>query len=146
MSLQAIAFALAKDPEFLDRPECPYPAQLKEFLARLVVPPPPGGEGGNMFVGADGERGDDYEILIDEIEKSITSMQQLELTIKDSNERLQIAKVKAALIDKWLSQKERLLNLRSLSQFQKIVVDTMDGILNKDQRTDFMEKIVEYLR
>lgn len=131
---------------YLDDPACPYPANLKAVLRPLLVKERQTtvGVGGdeNQFDGL--EEGDRFDLLLKEVEQTITSMKQIEndLSVEsDSGDRIQLVKAKTGLLEKWVGLKERVYSLKEISEFQRIMMETLDQVLTVDQRADVMARL-----
>lgn len=81
--------------------------------------------------------------MIGEIEEMIrTSKEFLKDTTKLAiSEKVQLHKAQAGLVEKWINNKEKVLNLKAMVEFQNVVIAFMDEVLTPDQRTDFVNRI-----
>lgn len=133
---------------YLDDPMCPWPLGLKQLLRPLIVKEHQVNIGAvvgaaeNVFDGMeDGER---FDVFLREVEETITSMKKLELEMvgdADSGDRVQVLKAKTTLLEKWISLKERTYNVKEMSDFQRIMLETMDEVLDVDQRAKVLNKL-----
>lgn len=145
LSLEAIRQQMDFDPGFLVDAKCPYPEQLKVFLRRLVTPSRTGQLDTADAVFLPGQSDDDEaDSLIEEVQNAINSMKRLQRDLDASNdmgEKLTFLKNYSSLIDRFLALKEKAQGLKQMYEFQRVVVDTMEQVLSKDQRLDFKERL-----
>ncbi|MEH3064944.1 MAG: hypothetical protein PGN33_20120 [Methylobacterium radiotolerans] len=59
----------------------------------------------------------------------------------DVGERLQFLKNYSSLMDRYLGLQEKAHGLKQMYEFQRLVIDTMEQVLDKDQRLDFKERL-----
>jgi len=59
----------------------------------------------------------------------------------DVKDRIQVAKARAALLEKLLSLQEKATNIRSIREFQETIVQFMEQVLTEDQRLDFLTRV-----
>lgn len=133
---------------YLDDPSCPWSASFKQLIRPLLVRErqdalAAGSDGvENQFAGLD--EGDRMDLLLKEVEETITSMKSLEIEMRgeaDSGDRVQIIKAKTVLLEKWVSLKERVYTLKEMSDFQRTLLQVMDEVLDVDQRSTVMTKL-----
>ncbi len=146
MRLRAILVAAeGLGGRYLDDPSCPWASDFKQLIRPLIVKDRQNafvGEVENQFDGV--EEGDKFDLLIKEVEETITSMKNLEAEMRgdsDNSDRVQVIKAKTTLLEKWVSLKERVYTLKEMSDFQRIVLDVLDQVLDVDQRTKFLDKL-----
>lgn len=140
---------LRTDPNYLDAPDCPYPAETRRYLAAIgglaAATPAPA-------VPAALEVADAEAVLsLDDLE---TQIARLLRDLKDFGEHLQQGDVaghntyfrtSAALIEKLLTMKEKAGGLRQVGEFQEKVLAFVDEVLTPDQRTRLMDRLGAYL-
>ena len=142
LPIRALVEAIAANPRYLEAPECPYPADVKEFFARITARAAPPEVPASIF---DGET-DKVEVLERELATLIADFKRFgqELPAGDAD-KLQYFKTQASLLEKLTSLQERTLNLREMSEFQSILLGIMDEILTVDQRDDFKKRLRNHL-
>lgn len=59
----------------------------------------------------------------------------------DTGEQMAYFRTATALMEKLIGLQERALGLKEIHEFQKSVLDIMEGVLNDTQRTEVMEKL-----
>ena len=145
LSLEAIRTQMDFDPGFLVDPKCPYPEQLKLFLRRLVTSSRSGHDDTVDALFHEGQTLDEEaDSLITEVKAALNSMKRLQRDLDasdDVGERLQFLKNYSALMDRYLGLQEKAHGLKQMYEFQRLVVDTMEQVLDKDQRLDFKERL-----
>lgn len=133
--LNVVVQNLEKDPGYLDHPECPYSEQVKQFFRKRSVP----ATVEDLFSGDE-----DREIVLDrQVEKLINDLEAFanQLGNADHSEKLQYFKTKTVLVEKLISMRERVFNLKELNEFRGAVIQFLDEVCTKDQITDFMKRI-----
>lgn len=148
LQLEAIRIQMEFDPGYLTDDACPYNSQLKGFLRQLVMPARVGRDDSvTALFKADAEDTDGENInnLIDEVSSVINSMRSLQKDMEregsETSERLNFLKNYAPMLERFMSLKEKATGLKQIYQFQRIVVEAMEGMLNKDQILEFKNKL-----
>ena len=136
--LEAVRLQAEGDPGYFSDPSCPYPDELKLLLRRMTAPAgmEVSGEPGGVFVG-----GQDEVVAADavlaEVEATINEMKLIERTLAgpgvEASDKVSFFKTKTALMEKWISIKERTRGVKQMSEFMRVVVKTMEELLDKDQ-------------
>lgn len=89
---------------------------------------------------------EDLAELEDEVKgllKSLKDLDPMEGQL-DTNERVQIMKTRASLIDQALKNKERIFNVKNMSEFQTVVIGILDDLVAEEQRETFLDRIEPY--
>lgn len=145
LNLEAIRQQLDFDPGFLQDPKCPYPDQLKTFLRRLVTPSRTGQIDTADVIFKEGDTIDEEaDSLIVEVKAALNSMKRLQRDLDasdDVSERLTFLKNYSSLMDRYLGLQEKAHGLKQMYEFQRLVVETMEQVLDKDARLDFKERL-----
>lgn len=134
---RAIEAQLGDFPDLLDRSDCPYPPHIRLLLRRLI------GEHVGPIVDAD--------LDDDDLVKETISLYQevkrsgLNINTNDPKDRMAILKTAADLLTKIVTLREKAVNIREMSIFQKIVLDLLESVLTPAQRSEFVEKMGDYL-
>lgn len=145
-SLHTIAAGLAADPAYLDRPECPYPTTLVDFLR--VFGAKSGVLASETAVSAtksvfSGENGDKWAILEAEAADLYQQLKNFSTEIKvgDVAERMSYFRTATSLLEKIVGINERATGLRSINEFHSTILSIFDGELDGDQRTRIMQRL-----
>lgn len=141
MTMNIVAMSLAQDPEYLDRKECPYSPMIKQFFKNKIEVQAPAINDEGEF---DLFQGDDEMLVLDQqIIKVINDLEKFgtQLGTADTAEKMAYFRTKTSLIDKLVSMRERIFNLKEISDFKTRVMSFMNEVLNKDQITQFMRKM-----
>ena len=145
LSLEAIRQQMDFDPGYLTDPECPYDDRLRVALRRLIGPLQTGRGDLADAVFVEGQNDSEQaDSLIEEVKRAINSMRRLQSEIEasdDVTDRLNFLKNSGSLFDRFLSIKEKATGLKQMYDFQRIVIQVMEQLLDKDQRLDFKEKL-----
>lgn len=145
--------ALKEHPDLLDRPECPYTTDVKTFLKAIMLREvkapvelqantPNDDEELDIMEGLGSEEFDQVDVklkkLIAQLEKVANS-----LKIGDTNEQIQVAKTQAQLFDRLLQMRERAMNLKTIAEFQEMILKIMDEEIPAEIRTAIMARVRE---
>lgn len=132
--LKGVQAQLLLDPNYLDRIPDPEVAKILEmaFGVREATPAP------NIFEGRD-----EYEVILEEIQQTISELKTLEGMKLEVSDQIQFVKAKTALLERWSSLKERIWNVKEMAKFQATVVQYLEEVLgdHKDLRTEFMRRM-----
>lgn len=136
--LEAVRLQADGDPDYFADPDCPYPDDLKRLLRRMMAP-----AGAMLAAGGDTvfvpgqDDGASADAVLVEVEATINEMKGIERSLAGPNvepsDRVSFFKTKTALMEKWISIKERTRGVKQMSEFMRVVVKTMEELLNKDQ-------------
>lgn len=141
------------DPKYLDGRICPYDKTTREILKSLIADPVVAAtlgdapERGRKKSGAP-KKGP--TISTDELEKEFQELREEIKTLKadakglEPHERIQIVKTRAALIEKILSMKERIVNIKKMEEFIAKVIQLMEDELPQDVRLKVLEALEPY--
>jgi hypothetical protein len=126
--------SIEENPDFLDDPKCQYTDVVKSFFTS---------RGGVAKPAEDLFEGDAVESVERQIQKLINDLEEYgkALNKEDASERLQYLKTKAGLVEKLITYQERVTNLKHINEFRSVVIQFMDEVLDKDQITNFMQRI-----
>lgn len=145
LKLRAIEQFLEFDPAYLADPDCPYPDDLRIFLRRMVTPVRDGRPDLTEAVFTPGMTEDEQgDSLLAEIQNAINSMKRLQRDIDSSDEvsdRLAFLKNYGSLLDRFLALKEKANGMKQMYEFQRVVIQVMEQVLDKDGRLDFKERL-----
>jgi hypothetical protein len=144
--LAATVLAATTHKTFFEDPSCPYSEELKGFLRKIVSETRVEKK---ERVRAEGnkdeldENADKFDLMLVEIESMMKEMDSIEDDLQDADtgDRVQYVKAKTALVEKWIGIKEKVYSVREIADFQTIVIELMDSVLDKDQRLLFIEKL-----
>lgn len=143
-AFEAMRQQMEVDPGFLMDPACPYPDQLKTYLRRLVAPARSDVDPEDAIFRDDQGLDGEADSLIKEVKTAINSMKRLQRDMETSNdisERLQFLKNYSSLMDRYLGIQEKAHGLKQMYEFQRLVVEVMEQVLDKDARLDFKERL-----
>ncbi|WP_163454543.1 hypothetical protein, partial [Escherichia coli] len=80
------------------------------------------------------------------IQNAINSMKRLQQDVDNSDDvgdRLNFLKNFGSLMDRFLSLKEKAQGIKQMFEFQRVVIQTMEQVLDKDGRLDFKKRLKE---
>ena len=104
-----------------------------------------GGDVGAVLFPDDAPEVDKIDTILGEIESTIAEMRMLEKKLggeaTDSSDKIAFYRAKTALIERWANTKERIYNLKEMSEFQSSILAVMDEVLTVDQRADLVERL-----
>ncbi|KQS84270.1 hypothetical protein [Rhizobium sp. Leaf383] len=132
--MNRVTRSIAENPEYLNDPKCPYTQTVKDYFTQQVA---------QTSAVPDLFEGDDVVAIERQIQKLINDLEVYgqSLGAGDASEKLQYFKTKNSLIEKLLSNMERVTNLKLINEFRSVVIQFMDEILTPDQITIFMQRI-----
>lgn len=144
LPLKQLRQRLKEDPTLLERPECPYPPEDRDWL-RVVLMPKAAAQAVEMETIP--EESLDDPATWDEMARKIRRVYaQLEGLEEDADigEKVQIIKTKAALLDRLTTLGEKVVGHRKVAEFQRMVLSVLDDVFTPDQRTEVMARLGEY--
>lgn len=126
--------SISENPEYLNDPDCTYSPAVKDFFSKQVAA---------VGVAPDLFEGDEVVAIDKQIQKLMNDLETYGQSLgpADRSEKLQYFKTKNSLIEKLLTNKERVTNLKQINEFRSVVIQFMDEVLTKDQITIFMQRI-----
>jgi hypothetical protein len=127
------------DPGYFDDPKCPFSPGLKALLKQMLADPV-AAVPVKIFEGDDQK---DVDAVLGEVQSAIEEFKLIEGSLGQAEvgERIQAVKAKTTLLEKWVSLKEKLYNMREHSVFVTTVLAFMDEILTKDQQQEFKNRL-----
>lgn len=150
--LKAIITSASSDPKYLDGRICPYDKPTRELLKSLIPDPiieatlPKGGEERGQV----GRPKAQPALPISELEKEFndlrTEIQELKTDAAglEPNEKIQVVKTRAALVERILVMKERITNLNLINRFMATVIQIMEDELPQESRLRVLAKLEEF--
>lgn len=136
LPLRAALTQMAANPGYLDNVDCPFSPSLKGLLRELSAP---GAAGPSDYEAAT----DKNEYIELEIGRVITDLNLLQAGLgkADHTEKLAVAKARTGLIEKLISSRERIANVREMNQFVSRVMQFLDDLCTPDQITDLKNRL-----
>lgn len=150
--LKVILTNAGDDAKYLDGRICPYDKGTRELLKSLVPDPIV-----QATLGTAGEeRGQvgrpkkgpilpmsELETEFNDLRKEI---QELKADAKglEPNEKIQVVKTRAALVERILSMKERITNINQMNKFTALVIQVLEDELPQEARLRVIAKFAEY--
>lgn len=137
LSVKLVLQLLEKDGEYLDSKECMYSSAVKDFL-RSASAPKGLADIPDLFGGDD-----EPEVLDRQIQRILNRMDAMEgeLSGFEPNERLSFFKTRAAMLEKLVSLREKVTNIREMMDFQAIIMGTLEEVCSPEQIKTFMERL-----
>lgn len=135
MTLTVVVQSLEQDPGYLDHPDCTYSEPVKAFFRKFMssgdAPP-------DLFEGED-----DLLVIDKQVQAVINDLERFSKTLgnADHSEKLQYFKTKTVLLEKLVTMKERVLNLKEINEFRSTLLSFMDELCTKDQITEMMRRL-----
>lgn len=133
---RTLEIQLKQFPDLLDRQDCPYPPHIRTLVRRLI------GE----HVGPIVDEPMDDDDLVQETVNLYREIQRASLNVNtsDPKDKMTIYKTSADLLTKLIALREKAVNMREMSNFQKSVIEVLESVLTPAQRSDFVEKLGKY--
>lgn len=150
------------DQEYLRKADCPYdndtiamleklfePREI-EVIKEVIVDKPERGKVGRPSTKK--ELSDDDAVELEtEAKEMLTELRQLdkqddgELKQLDTATRLSILKTRTQLMEKLVSIRERFTSVRKVIEFQRVVMNILEDLIEEDQRDEFLKRLEPYL-
>lgn len=120
----------------------PYSGEVEKLLKSLINHKPIA-DVTNMVDGEAEFEGTRWEYLYSETSLLFRGLKTANAgsSVNDTGEQMAYFRTATSLMEKLISLQERALGLKEIHEFQKSVLDIMDGVLNDTQRTEVMEKL-----
>lgn len=133
---RALEAQLGQFPDILDRSDCPYPPHIKSLMRRLT---------GDATVAREVTYTDDD--LVRETAELYNEVRLAGQTLKstDAKDQMAVLKTSSDLLTKLMTLREKAVNIREMSRFQKSVIEVLETVITPDQRSEFMEKMGKIL-
>lgn len=125
--IRAVIAQLTLNPNYLD--DAPYTDAVKAVLKKLI---------GQHVVEAKALSLDDLEA---EVADLLKTTKEMSLEGSDPKDKAMIARVIGQLLEKCIALKERVYSMKSVSDFQKKVIDVFEDLLDGPTRTKVIEKL-----
>lgn len=138
----------------LDREDCPYDNEtkglLKDLLTVKVVEKivekerPEGAQARgrpSKDIRLDEE---DQKKVLDEIKTQIDALNSLDSDGLQTNERIQIAKTKASLLDQLLKMMERHTTVQKVESFKEVVIGILNDYVDESGRDMFLKRLEQF--
>ena len=143
--MRSILSQMQDDPLWLERPDCPYDAPLRESLEAmwLSVRPRKVEVAPSAVERAEGT--DKWSALAEDAENLFADLMAMKGTLDgdDVKEQLAFYKTVTSVMDKLITLSERASNLKQVGDFQARVVAVFDAVLTPEQRTTAMRMMSE---
>lgn len=161
-SLISLKHQLEVDPKFLDGEECPYDAEVKDLIHRVLTTTivekvvekyvekkgqVRRGPKSAADVQLSAEDQEEVEATATDLLKELKGLGKMddgEDRGLDTQTRITIIKAKAALVEQLLKVRERLTNVRRIAHFQTTVISILDDLVGEDDRSEFLKRLEPY--
>lgn len=164
-SLTTIRLMLDNNPDYLDDKACPYDAatiaDLKELLkpkvkvvkqvVEKIIERPTEAVSTGVDPSAGPVKLKESAIPIEDVEAEIRDIKdelkrlKVESVGLDTNDQVQIIKTRASLVEKMVDFKERITNVKRLSNFQSVVLGILDDLIQDEKRLEFIKRLEPFL-
>lgn len=146
---------LQSDPQFLESAECPYDNETKKVLRALLATQVVTKIEERIVekrVNARGRPGKDIALSEEDQQKVKDEINSLVEALNvmgtgeglETNERIQITKTKASLLNQLLQMLERVNNVKRMSEFQTTVIGILDDLIDEKGRETFLKRLEPY--
>lgn len=137
---RALKALLEKNPNLLDDQHCPYDDDTRKFLSQMMS-----GFGlTTKLAEIPLDTPEDLEQQLHQIYAELMSFGK-KVSTTDAGDKIQWAKSVVGILDRLVTLRERVYNLKNYSDFQKRVLDFLEGILDSTQRSQFVENLGRFL-
>lgn len=132
---RALQVQLADDPLLFKRSDCPYPTHISAFLLDILDK-----KERRVSEYSDNDLIQETIDLYDEVKRAGMSSGSV-----DPKDKMSILKTSADLLNKLVTLRERAMNVRDMSDFQRKVVECLEAVVTPAQRSEFLEKMEKYV-
>lgn len=152
--LKSIKNNLEADPNYLEAADCPYDPETKDILKSLLatkvvekiiekeVESKRGRGRPTKDVALSAE---DQELVVAEIKKLIAGLDAMGTGEGlETNQRIQITKVKRDLVAELLKMQERMFNVKRMSEFMETTIRILDSVVTEEGRETMMKMLEQY--
>jgi hypothetical protein len=137
--IRTIDLLLKEHPDALSRPDCPYPAHIRTFLARILDR--------KLEKVAVVEVEMDLEQLGIEISALYQDIREtLKVEIADPKDKVAVIKTGTEQLNRLIGLREKVMNLREMSEFQRAVMEVLEQVVTPAQRSEFVERLAKYVQ
>lgn len=143
LTFQIVLKNLEQDPNYLESTECPYSEVVKAFFRKAISGSGTGGGGAGEAPSLFIEGQDELMVLDEQVVKVLNDLENFGrgLTNADVTEKTAYFRVKTSLLEKLLTMRERVANLKEINDFRDTILSFMDETLTKDQISDLMKRL-----
>lgn len=133
LSLTPILQYMERDPSYLSSPDCPYSERVKDFFRKFQKP-----EKIDIFAGKDELPAIDEQIidLLNDLETTAA-----QLGTADHQEKMNYFKLKTTLLEKLISMRERVVDLKQIHEFKTTILAFLEEECSKDQISNLMKRL-----
>ncbi|MGN6820619.1 MAG: hypothetical protein ACTHJR_18330 [Sphingomonas sp.] len=153
--LSQLKEAYDRDPDFFDGEDVPYDKETVALLKKMFLPKvvekvvevKVKEKAGRGRPSKETPLGDeDLKKLSDEIDKILKALNEMGTGEGlDPKDRINITRNKTTLLNTALQLRERLFNVKRMSEFQEIVVGILDDLVDEKGRETFLNRMEPYL-
>lgn len=163
-SLAALRQQMDLHPDYLTDEGCPYDQSTRDQLERILAPrvvevekvvevervvekrvevQVAASEGGGKRGPKPKATGVDIDAVAKEIDELRQELRQMKIDAKGMqvNDRIALAKVRAALVEKLLNMSDRAVDVKKRSLFLSTVMSILDDLMPDDMRQEFMKRL-----
>lgn len=148
LALQLTERQMARDPEYLDRAECPHDDALKNWLRARLGPKKE--EPAAAEVELEPFDANDPASAAEVGAKTMQLYQRLELLVAgsdklDTTEQIQVIKTQTALLERLDKILDRANGFKEVAEFKRTMFELIDSLMTPDQRTALIEKLKAHI-
>jgi len=169
MALSTIKQQLDLDAGYLDRDDCMYDEQTKEDIRKLLAPTiievpkieyvekiverkvevaaEASKGGGQRGPKAKGNAAANADVIDKELMEVLADLRSLKLNSKTllPKDKLDIMKVQATLLERFINSQEKNTNIKKMSLFMSTVMGILDDLMPEDTRQLFMKRLQPFV-
>lgn len=131
----------SEDPTFFEQPNCPYSTDIIEIFTKESEVLDIGG----VTVGDldfDAMTNEDYLLAeVSALYKQLKDQGDKMANSDTASEKNTYFKLSAALLERLISMKERVINIKKMNEFTNQVLKIMEDTLDPDQKTTVMKRL-----
>lgn len=137
LQLRVVLDQMAQNPGYLSDAKCPYSETVKTFLGRMEATTAPAKV---VELNTEAERLDYVE---DEVVKVLGDLDTIVKSLgrAEISEQLAVQKARAGLVEKLVTYREKIWNMRETADFQHRVMAFLEDICSKEQIMQLKERL-----
>lgn len=148
--INSILETASSEPNYFKSDECPYDAKTKKILQSWAENPVVAATVVGEARGQVGRPKKTTNITTQELEAALKEIVDEIAELKrdsrgmESHERVQVAKLQMAVLEKKLAIKESIINIKNIEKFTSVVLQLMEDHCTEEGRDKIIEALAEY--
>lgn len=138
LPVQAVLLQMEADPDFLDRPACPYDEDTKAFFKKISRKEVQRGPDPSIFDGDEAK----LDVIERELGQLYHDLKQTSRSIPDGeSEKIQLMRLSASILEKLVSMRKEVFNMKEMSEFQRLVLGFLEENCTPEQVEELKKRL-----